>query len=160
MNDSLACMVFHVHYIFCLSIKSIRCTMLKHPALLISRPLPKSSGIPFLMTCSAGACVITAHRRSLRQGNIFTACIWGHSCPQGRVSGFPVGHASIGVWIVNPEGISASRGSLHPGGSASRGGWTDSPQNTWDTTGYGQQAGGTHPAGMLSCCIFCLLVYQ
>ena len=22
---------------------------------------------------------------------------------------------------------------------------------TWDTTGYGQQAGGTHPAGMHSC---------
>ena len=25
------------------------------------------------------------------------------------------------------------------------------PQDTWYTTGYGQQAGGTHPTGMLSC---------
>ena len=24
-------------------------------------------------------------------------------------------------------------------------------QDTWDITGYGQQAGGTHPTGMLSC---------
>ena len=25
------------------------------------------------------------------------------------------------------------------------------PPDTWDTKGYGQQAGGTHPTGMLSC---------
>ena len=25
------------------------------------------------------------------------------------------------------------------------------PKNTWDTTGYGQQAGGMHPTGMHSC---------
>ena len=25
------------------------------------------------------------------------------------------------------------------------------PRDTWDITGYGQQAGGTYPTGMLSC---------
>ena len=27
------------------------------------------------------------------------------------------------------------------------------PQNTWDATRYGQQAGGTHTTGMFSCSI-------
>ena len=49
---------------------------------------------------------------------------------------------------------SASRGSLHPGVSVSRGGLQPEgvgqtpPPNT---TGYGQRAGGTHPTGMHSC---------
>ena len=31
-------------------------------------------------------------------------------------------------------------------------GWADPPpQDTSDTTGYSQQAGGTHPTGMHSC---------
>ena len=34
--------------------------------------------------------------------------------------------------------VSAREGGLHPGG------WAD----TWDTTGHGQQAGGTHATGM------------
>ena len=38
------------------------------------------------------------------------------------------------------------------GGSTSMGGWADPPpKDTWDTTGYGQKVGGTHPTGMLSC---------
>ena len=53
-------------------------------------------------------------------------------------------------------------GGLPPEGSASRRGlpprevqgiqlgWAD-PRDTWDTTGYGQQAGGTHPTGIYSC---------
>ena len=60
------------------------------------------------------------------------------------------------------SGVSASRGSASSGvgpispGSAYRwvcilGGWADPPpQYTWDTTGYGQEASGTHPTGMLS----------
>ena len=44
-----------------------------------------------------------------------------------------------------------------------QGGWADTPkvclqvwlgrlpQETWDTMGYGQQVGGTHPTGMHSC---------
>ena len=52
-----------------------------------------------------------------------------------------------------------TRGHLPPpGGSASEGvcirggGWIDPPRDTWDTTGYGQQAGGTHRTEMHSCC--------
>ena len=40
-----------------------------------------------------------------------------------------------------------------PGGGAGgglRGGYSPHPQ-TWDTTGYSPQAGGTHPTGMISC---------
>ena len=33
------------------------------------------------------------------------------------------------------------------------GGWADPP---WDITGYGQQAGGTHPTGMHSFSFFFL----
>ena len=48
-------------------------------------------------------------------------------------------------------------GGLHPGGWADTPGlptgvWADTPpRDTCDTTGYGQQAGGTHPTGMYSC---------
>ena len=28
---------------------------------------------------------------------------------------------------------------------------TPPPKDTWDTTGYGQQAGGAHPTGMHTC---------
>ena len=42
-------------------------------------------------------------------------------------------------------------------GSASRG-WADPPsRDTWDTTGYGQQAGGTHPTEVLSCLVVLFL---
>ena len=41
-------------------------------------------------------------------------------------------------------------GGLPLGGYTSIGGWADPPpQDTWDTTGYGQH--GTHPTGILSC---------
>ena len=40
---------------------------------------------------------------------------------------------------------SASCGGLHPGDLPTGGGG-----DTWNTTGYGQQADGTHPTGMLS----------
>ena len=53
-----------------------------------------------------GYMVITGHKRSLGQGNIFTSVC--HSfCPKGRGL-HPRGSAS--------RGVSASRGSLHPGG--------------------------------------------
>ena len=48
-----------------------------------------------------------------------------------------------------------TRGDLHPGGSALGGSasraWADPPLHTRDTTGYGQQEGGTHPSGMHFC---------
>ena len=66
--------------------------------------------------------------------------------------GLPLGGVCI-QW-----GGSASRGrGLHPGSWANSPGlptgvWADPPlRDTWDTTGYGQQAGGTHPTGMYSC---------
>ena len=43
-------------------------------------------------------------------------------------------------------------GAGRPPGSACSGvGQTPPPRDTWDSMEYGQQAGGTHPAGMLSC---------
>ena len=57
---------------------------------------------------------------------------------------------------LHDRGIGIQKG-LHRGGrgwhqgSLHRGGWTDPLyRQTCDTTGYGQQAGGTHPTGMLS----------
>ena len=50
---------------------------------------------------------------------------------------------------------SASGGSVSMGfclqGGLSTGGWADLPPR-WDTMGYSQQGGGTHPTGMHSCC--------
>ena len=45
--------------------------------------------------------------------------------------------------------VSVSGGSASMGGSISRG--DVGPPDTWDTTGYGEQADGTHPTGMHSC---------
>ena len=65
-------------------------------------------------------------------GGGFPACITGHMTRKGLHPG---------------EGVCIQRG-LHLG----RGVWADlSPRDIWDTTGYGQQAGGTHPTGMLPC---------
>ena len=67
-------------------------------------------------------------------------------------------------WLPSIHHRSHDQGGLHPGGggmppggsasrgSASRGvGQTLPTRDTWDTTGYGQQVGGTHPTGMHSC---------
>ena len=66
----------------------------------------------------------------------------------------------LGVRSLPPEGFT-SRGLLREVGqtpaprsanrSAERGGVGQTPGDTWDTKGYGQQAGRTHPTGMLSC---------
>ena len=47
-------------------------------------------------------------------------------------------------WVV------CFQGGLLPGGSASSGG-LPTIQDTWDTIGYGQQAGGRQPTRMHSC---------
>ena len=74
--------------------------------------------------------IFTARKRSLGQGNVFTLVC--HSVHGGEV-GFPAcitGHTT--------------KGGLHPGGLGR-------PfRDTWDTTGYGQQAGGMHPTWKLS----------
>ena len=49
----------------------------------------------------------------------------------GKAGGF----ASSGICIERD---------VHPGGLSR-------PQNIWDTVGYGQQAGGTHPTGIHFC---------
>ena len=97
----------------------------------------------------------------------------------------PGGSASGGSgsrWCLRPGCLHRGRG-LHLVGSVSRGaciggrdlppgdlhqgevciqgelGWTDPlPQDAWDTTGYGQQAGSTHLHPMLCCWIVPLLI--
>ena len=79
--------------------------------------------------------LITARKRSLEQGNVFTPV-----CHSVRLEG---GSASRGVCIkgdLHPGAFASRRrglhprgGDLHPGGSASL--WPDRPS---DTTGYGQ----------------------
>ena len=61
------------------------------------------------------------------------------------------------LWSLIPSGgISGARYILYMGdGYVWRGGYVQGGRYslpwTWDTTGYGRQAGGTHPAGMFSC---------
>ena len=70
----------------------------------------------------------------------------GVGMPKGVVTPSPI-HGTSGRGWVCPGGAGT-----HPhgtsGGDMSRG---YPPHWTWDTTGYGQPAGGTHPTGMLSC---------
>ena len=66
-------------------------------------------------------------------------------------------------WGLHPGGSAfCIRGPLSPGESASRRGLplgegsasgeeVGQTPDTWDTTGYGQQLGGTHPTIMFSC---------
>ena len=48
---------------------------------------------------------------------------------------------------LHPGGIYIQGGGLHRGGGEAG----QNPSDTWDTAGCGQQAGGMHPTGMLSC---------
>ena len=80
--------------------------------------------------------IITARKRCLGQGNVFTrVCLpprgGGGSATRGESAS--TGSASTGVCI---------QGVLHRGWGWGGGGQT--PQDTWDTMGYGQQAGGPH----------------
>ena len=81
----------------------------------------------------------------LLEGNVFTSAC--HSFCRGGV-GFPVcitGHMTRG----STSGRSASRRGIciRGGGSVSKG----SGRPPWDTTGYSQWAGSTHPTGMHPC---------
>ena len=97
--------------------------------------------------------IFTASKRRLEQGNNVTNfCQWHR------------GWARLG-WLPSMHHRSHDTGDLHPVGPASKGGlspvgsggfcitlWLQTPpQDTWNTTGYDQQAGGTHTTGMLSC---------
>ena len=86
-----------------------------------------------------------------RQGGLHPE---GSACRQGlpRGEGLHLGVSMQGVsmqggWVCIQGGRVCMQGSLHAGGGLHPGGWTDSPS----TTGYGQQAGGTHFTGMHSC---------
>ena len=52
------------------------------------------------------------------------------------------------VCVSSGGGVSTT---THPEGVSTR-----PPPDTWDTTGYGQQAGGMHPTGMRSCILQCV----
>ena len=83
--------------------------------------------------------VITARKRSLGQGNIFTRVC--HSVHRGEHAGSM--HGCWGACVV-AEGCAWL--------------WGDAS----DTTRYGQWAGGTHPTGMHSCSFyrrFCLISF-
>ena len=72
-------------------------------------------------------------------------------------------HRGGGGWLPSMHHSSHDQGGLHPGGGGwpdpprsayGEGDWAHPPRDIWDTMGYGQQAGGTHPTGMLSCTNF------
>ena len=93
--------------------------------------------------------LITASKRSLRQGNVFT-CVC-HYVHMGV--GFP---ACITDHLTRGSAYrgSASRGVGHPGG-LHLGGWGDSCTPSPRYMGYykiRQQSRGTHPTEMHSCC--------
>ena len=96
--------------------------------------------------------LFTACKRSLGQGNVFTAV----RLSTGGGVGFPsciTGHITRGVCLQRGSAFGGIclQGGVCLGGSLYRGvGQTPPTQDTWGTTGYGQQAGGTHPTGILS----------
>ena len=94
--------------------------------------------------------LVTFHHNnitSLGQGNILHKHVI-LSMGKGRSRGWlPSMHDNSQDWGDLPRGgVCLQEGGLHPGGD-----WADHPpRDTWDTTGYGKQAGGTHPTGMHS----------
>ena len=88
---------------------------------------------------------MTAHKRSLGQGNVFTP-VWD-SVHRGGVSA-PL-HAGIHLAIGRPAPRQAHTHSSPLGRYPLS--WHTHPPSPADTTGYGQQTGGTHPTGMHTC---------
>ena len=78
----------------------------------------------------------------LREGNVFHRCLSVHR--GGGYLWYQVPSLWLGIWGVGTH----SQGWVCPGG----GYWVPQIHGSWDTTGYGQQVGGTHPTGMFSCC--------
>ena len=118
--------------------------------------------------------MFTAYKRSFWQGNIFTV-VFG--CPQrGWLPSMHHKFTTMGVclWWTCLQRYVSRRLWLWGvcfQGVCIKGGWTDlpwacleglcilgvgqtHPQDTWDTTGYGQQAVGTHPTGMAFLCSY------
>ena len=89
------------------------------------------------------------------QSHYYTAALyfktWG-----GGGGGVASQHASqVTTWPGNLQGGGMHQGVIwqtSPGlPMAGEGGWANSAWDTWDTTWYRQEAGSTHPTGMLSC---------
>ena len=78
--------------------------------------------------------------------------VWG-KVMSSQACIIPSVHEKGGGWLSSMHHRSHDQGSAFRGvGSALEGGgWADTPRDTWDTTGYGQQVGGTHPTRMHFC---------
>ena len=103
----------------------------------------------------------------LRGRDGFPACITGHMTMGSLPSGGSASRESLtlgcvhligglhpGVCIgveVCIRGWVCTHEDLHPRALPIWGIWQRPRRDTWDTTGYGQQARGTHPTGMHSC---------
>ena len=76
-----------------------------------------------------------------------------HSVHGGGGGGLASQHASQVTWqgVCIQGKVYIQGGCIHVGGGG--GGWAEPPKHRLDTTAYGQQAGGLHPAGMHSCIV-------
>ena len=87
---------------------------------------------------------ITARKRSLGKGNVFTGV------SLSTEGWLPSTHYRSHDWGVCIQGGMHPGGVCLQGGSASGGLGRPPSPDTWDATGYGQQLDGTHPTEMLS----------
>ena len=100
--------------------------------------------------------LITARKRSLQKGNVFTYVC--HSVHEGGVCHTPLGrHPPADIPLHSVCGIQSPPFPVHAG-------IHPLPNACWDTLpqcmlGYGQQAGSTHPTGMLSCLLLRLVMF-
>ena len=105
-------------------------------------------------------CVVTARKRSLGQGKVFTP-VCQSFCSQGWREYLPLGLGGVYFWVwgclpLDPGGaclwvqeISASPEYTPPWHTSP---WAHTlPDHIRLDTPHGQQSGGTHPTGMLSC---------
>ena len=127
--------------------------------------------------------VITARKRSLGQGNVFytclsfcsqgRGCISQHAMEQGggvyipacngaRGGVYPACNGQGGVYpsMQWAKGRCVSQNAMRQGGVVWPGGVTGDVCVRGYTPHYGQQAGGMHPAGMLSCVLRIMFLQQ
>ena len=96
--------------------------------------------------------ILTAPQTKLREGNVFTSVSlstgeggyrWSYVLPSGWLCQGG-GYGNIGGY-VHGDGYLPLQGQVCP----REGGLSPTPES-WDTTGYDRQAGGTYPSGMIS----------
>ena len=93
----------------------------RHPSPQARHPLPPGRHLPPEMATESGG----THPTRIHSNSF---------CPRG------------GGWLPSMYHWSHNRGGVCLWGL-----WGQTPRDAWDTTGYGQQAGGMHPTGMHSC---------